>query len=142
MIAAEAALRAWVNAKPYLVGQGRPLAGGAFLRQQRSPSDGAYAVVVRATGSSQVVAETDGGLCTAVVVFQTYSPSEETSETACAAIATAIEELTGLPQPCGTTGVRVLVHDKLTGPVFVPTPATTGEPYSFQVSAEFMLAQP
>ncbi len=141
MMAAETAVREWVNSKPGLVGAGSPLGMGAFLRGQASPGDGAYAIVHRAGGSSDLVAEQDSNLALASIVFQVYSPTEDVAERAAAALATAIEQLTGSPEPCGQTGVTVLVSDRLQGPVHVPQPADSGEPYCFQVGADFTLAE-
>jgi hypothetical protein len=141
MLAAETAIRSWVNSKPGLVGPGNPLAGGAFLRQQRSPADGAYAVLARAGGSSDMVAEQDPNLCAAVIIAQIYSPAEDAAERAAAALMTEIEQLTGCPEPAGDSGLTILVADKTLGPTFIPQPPDSGEPYCFQIQAEFTLAE-
>jgi hypothetical protein len=140
VIAAQQAMRDWVNGKTDLVGEGNPLALGAFLRMQRSPADGAYAVLARNAGAPGAVAEPSPDLCTAGIVFQVYSPSETTAEAAAAALMSEIETLTGSPQACGDSDVWALVHDQATGPVALPQPADGGEPYCFQLSAQFTLA--
>lgn len=141
MIAAETTLREWVNGQPGLTGKGNPITQGAFLHEQRSPLDGAYAVVHRLAGPGQVVAEQSSELTTAGIAFLVYSLTEDVAEKAAKALATAIETLTGIPQRAGDTGVSVLVHDNLTGPVYAPQPPDSGEQFCFQVSADFMLAE-
>jgi hypothetical protein len=143
VIAAEQALRDWANSKTGLVGPGNPLAGGALLRLQRSPADGAYARIIRHGGSSDTVAEQDANLCTASITWQVYSATEDVAERAAAALATEIEQLTGSPEPCGPPGqatVTVLVSDNLAGPVYLPPPPESGELGCFQVTADFLLA--
>ena len=142
MIAAEQNVRDWVNGKKALTGPGNPLPMGAFLRMQASPDSGAYAVVARSGGSSDLVAEQDSNLCAAMIAFAVYSPAEDVAERGAAALASAIEQLTGSPEPCGAPDapVTVLVADKLAGPVAIPQPGDGGEPYCFGVTAEFTLA--
>lgn len=140
MLAAEQAVRDWVNGKKVtLTGQGNPLSNGAFLRMQASPDDGAYAVVARTGGSSDLVAEQDPGLCSALMAFAVYSAAEDVAERAAAALASEIEQLTGNPQRANAS-VTVLVAGRLAGPVAVPQPPGGGEPYCFGVTAEFTLA--
>lgn len=141
MIPAETTLRAWVNSKTgTLVGTGKPLAMGAFLRQQASPADGAYAVVHSISKPPQIVSEPDPGLATVSVAFLVYSPAEEVAELAAAALTSEIELLSGLPQQAGATGYRVMVADNIQGPLMVPQPADSGETYCFQLTADFTLA--
>ena len=136
-IAAEAAIRAWVNDPARgLAGNGNPLAHGAFLREQRSPSDGSYAVVARnPEGVGGVVAE-DGAVAVARVQVQVFAGTEQAAEQAAAALRTGFESLTGCPERCGDTGVLVLVADNHNGPFFV---AGTSEQFCFQVGADFVL---
>lgn len=140
MIAAEQAVREWVNSKTAtLTGKGHPLSQGAYLRELRSPADGPYAVVRRAGGAGDVTAESDGLLSTAVIQFSVYSAAEDVAEDAATALFDHVELLTGCPEPCGDTGVSVLVADKTTGPVLVPDLPNSGEPFCFQVTTEFTL---
>jgi hypothetical protein len=142
VIPAQQTLRAWVNSKTSsLVGQGLPLSRGAYLRQQASPADGAYATVHSTGKPGDAVAESDPGLSTVSAAFLVFAPVEETAENAAAALASEIELLTGMPQAAGSSGYMVLVADNLRGPVSVPQPADSGEPYCFQVTADFALAK-
>lgn len=150
MLAAEAAIREWVNGRPDLIGDPEqadgdgagPVGRGAYLRTQRSPADGAYLVISRALpgGSEAGVAEPSPSLGTARIIAQAYAGTEEAAEQAAAAYANAVAGCTGDPQPCGTTGLWILSHDQLAGPAFIPAGPTTGEEYCFQVTAEFLLA--
>jgi hypothetical protein len=137
MIAAEDAIRTWANMRTALVGAGRPLANGVHLSPPiRSPAQGAWALASRVGAGPGGVAE-DGAVSVARIQFDVYSLDEIAAEKAAAAIATEIETLTGAPQAAGQ--VLILVHDNLSGPVFVPQPADSGEPFCFQVQADFML---
>lgn len=135
-IAAEQAVREWVSARP-IVGEGRPLAMGAYLRRQRSPDTGAYTVLSRQSeGVTRVVAE-DGGVSVARIQFLVFAGTEEAAENAAAALRSEVEKLTGCPERCGDTSTWVLAADNLTGPMFIDNPAA--EQYCFQVGADFLL---
>lgn len=136
-IAAETAIRAWVTSLP-IVGEGNPLSRGAYLREQRSPADGAYTVLSRMSeGVASPVAE-DGFVCTARIQFIVYAGTEQASELAAAALLGHIERLNGCPEMCGTEPVKVLVTDNRIGPFYLGmTPE--GENHAFQVNADFVL---
>ena len=132
-------MRAWLNGRADLVGNGGPLAGGAYLRSQRSPASGAYAVMVRqAANATRLVAE-DTDPSVARVQALCYAGTAPLAEQAASGVANAWMSLTGIPEPCGDSGVTVLVSDNLTGPSAVPLPADSGEAYCFQVGADFVL---
>ena len=106
MLAAEAAIREWVNADPGLVPQngdpdsGAPICRGAYLRTQRSPADGAYLVISRALpgGNEAGVAEVTPALGLARITAQAYAGTEEAAEEAAAAYARAVAACTGVPR--------------------------------------------
>lgn len=134
--AAESAVRAWINSLP-IVGDGQPLARGAYLRDQASPADGAYAVIVRgAEGVNPFEVAEDDSLTMARIHAQVYAGSEDAAERGAAALRSEIEKLTGMPRPCGDTGVTVLITTNRNGPFFVPG---TSEAYCFQTGADFLL---
>lgn len=136
-IPAESAVRAWINALP-IVGDGNPLSRGAYLREQRSPADGAYAVIMRTPqGVTAPVAE-DDQVDTARMTCTVYAGTEQSAEEAAAALMTAIAALNGRPEPCGGSGVVVLVTDNRTGPSYAGF-APEGENHAFQVGADFVL---
>lgn len=140
-LSAETAIRAWINSRPGLTGQGNPLRHGAFLngRQPRSPAYGAYALLVREAGvAGQVVAEASD-LAVARVTAHVFAGTIEAAEAACNAVANAFQSLTGCPERCGDTGVTVLVADNHTDPGYVPMPGSGGEQHCFTTSSTFML---
>ena len=146
MLAAETAVREWVNANRQLVPphdapdpDRYPLARGAYLRSQRSPADGAYLVLATVGGAEPDVAEPGGALMLTRVTFRVFAGTEEAAEQAAAAVATALAALTGVPVRCGGTGVWILAHDQLAGPLFVPAGADAGEQYCFQVTCQLLL---
>jgi hypothetical protein len=134
--AAESAVCAWVNSRP-IVGDGNPLSRGAYLRDQASPADGAYAVIARTPeGVTPFGVAEEDSLTLARIQAQVFAGDEDTAERAAAALRSEFEKLTGKPEPCGDTGVTVLVTDNRNGPFFVPG---TAEAYCFQVGADFLL---
>lgn len=142
-LSAETAIRAWLNARPGLAGPGCALSRGTFLngRQPRSPADGAYALLIREAGvAGQVIAE-DSDPAMARITAHVYAGTIEAAEAACAAVANAFQSLTGCPEPCGDTGITVLVADNHTDPGYVPMPGSGGEQHCFTTSSTFMLTR-
>jgi hypothetical protein len=137
---AESAIRAWVNGQGGLVGPDNPLALGAYLSQQRSPGSGSYAVLSRQSQLARSPVAEDESIDNARISFLVYGGTEEAAEAAAVALANSIGGLTGRPEVCGDTGITVLVHDNLSGPMFVPMPASGGEQFAFEVAADFLLA--
>lgn len=137
---AERAVRAWANAQPGLVGADMPLALGVYLSQQRSPDSGSYAVLYRMSQAVLPVVAEDDAVDTARLSFMVYGGTEESAEAAAVALASTIQSLRGAPAPCPGTGINVLVHDNLSGPMFVAQPGAGGEQFSFEVAADFVLA--
>jgi hypothetical protein len=139
-VAAETAVRAWVNARADLTGGPLPL--GAYLlgRQPRSPAAGAYALLIREPGQSSagIVAE-DTDPSTARVTAHVYAGTIEAAEAAATALANAWQDLNGAPEPCGDTGITVLVAGNFADPSYVPMPGTGGEQHCFSTSADFTL---
>jgi hypothetical protein len=137
---AESAVRAWVNAQGGLVGNGNPLALGAYLQQARSPDTGSYAVLARLSQMARSPVAEDEAVDTARISAMIYGPTQEAAEAAACAYANTVQGLTGRPAPCGDTGISVLAHDNLSGPMYVPMPADGGEQFCFEVAADFVLA--
>jgi hypothetical protein len=146
-VEAEAAVRAWINANTALVDPDgnddeRPLARGAYLRSQRSPADGPYVVLARTPpgGGEAPVAEPAPELDVARFTFQVYAGTEDAAEHGAVALLKALGGLTGNPVPAGGTGIWILTHGLITGPTFIPAPASSGEQYCFMVTADLLLA--
>jgi hypothetical protein len=139
-VAAETAIRAWVNARHDLIDGPLPL--GAYLsgRQPRSPAAGAYALLIREPGqaATSVTAEANDP-STARVTAHVYAGTIEAAEAAATALANAWQDLNGCPEPCGDSGVTVLVAGNFADPSYVPMPAVGGEQHCFTTSADFTL---
>jgi hypothetical protein len=130
------AVRAWVNSNTALVGQGKPLALGAFLETTRSPGTGAYALLMRVGRGDDLVAEetVDSPRVSATILAGTL----EAAETAAVAYANAVDSLRGVRAQMGA--VSCLVADNITGPLYVDLGhSVTQEQYQFLVDADFYL---
>lgn len=141
-IAAQEVIRAWVNSNPDLVGAPPgtgPLARGAYLWEQASPAEGAYARLQRMTLAPALPAAEPGPFDVARISALIYGGKQSSAELAAAAYATAVRDLAGLPVRVPETRVSILVAAGLTGPSYVPQPPDTGELYCFQVLADFTL---
>lgn len=133
------AIRQWINGRSDLVGIGNALPQGAFIREIRSPADGAYVVIARQSeGVTNVVAE-PGGPQIVRIQHITYAGTEQASEAAAKALRAAIESLSGQPVVCGDTGIKILVADNYLGPFAIPPAPDAGEAYAYQVNADFVL---
>lgn len=129
------AVRAWVNSNAALVGQGKPLALGAYLETSKSPGTGAYALLMRVGRAVDLVAEetVDSPRISATILAGTL----EAAETAAVAYANAVDSLRGAHTSMGA--VSCLVADNITGPLYVDLGRSTQEQYQFLVDADFYL---
>jgi hypothetical protein len=129
------AVRAWVNSNAALVGQGKPLALGAYLETSKSPGTGAYALLMRVGRAADLVAEetVDSPRISATILAGTL----EAAETAAVAYANAVDSLRGARAQMGA--VSCLVADNITGPLYVDLGRSTQEQYQFLVDADFYL---
>jgi hypothetical protein len=106
-VTAEQAWAAWVNAQGSLVGEGNPLAGGAYLGSQvRSPSYGAYAVGSRLSQAVPGVVAEDQAVDVARISALIYAGTVESAEAAAVAYANGADGgqrrvLPGVGQPVG-----------------------------------------
>jgi hypothetical protein len=142
---AASAIKAWINARPGLTGKGRPLSRGAYLMGDpiRSPAHGAYALLFRepgsgAGGTASPVAE-DNEPSLARITAHVYAGTIQAAEAAADALSNAWQDLNGCPEPCGTSGVTVMVAADFSEPGYTPMPASGGELHMFTTSATFML---
>jgi hypothetical protein len=140
-VAAETAIAAWINARHELTGKGNPLPHGAHLYGQpfRSPASGAYALLIKEPGVAGGVVAEDSNPSIARVTAHCYAGTIQAASAAATALCNAFQDLNGCPEPCGATGIRVLVADDFTEPGYVPMPASGGELHMFTTSANFML---
>jgi hypothetical protein len=141
--AAADAVAAWVNARPGLAGEGCPLSRGAFTDGQiRSPADGAYALLLAEMGTDPQLTAEPGGPVRARITAHVYAGTVDASEAAATALLQAWQTLAGCPEPCGGTGVLVMAAANFSGTGLVPPPASGGEVYEHQASADFVLLNP
>ena len=142
-VAAETAVRAWINSRSDLVGQPPgnpgPLGHGAYLIGQTFPSGGAFAVVSRQPAAEQQFIAEDSTVDAAQVLAQIFGGTQQAAELAAAAYASAVRTLTGSPEPMGDSGITCLIADNVTGPLDVAVPPDQGELYAFHVTADFYL---
>jgi hypothetical protein len=141
MIAGQAAVKAWINARADLVGPGNRLPNGAHLKELRSPADGAYALVERQAATGTLAFAEDSPFTTVRTVLSCYAGTHDAAELAAAALLAAIQECQGnlvpVTDPEGTAVLRVT--DKYVGPVFKPA-AGAEETYCFWVGADFIFS--
>lgn len=141
-IAAEAAIRAWINSRTDLVGEGNPLSRGAYLQSQRSPADGPYCVLIREMGTDPDIVAEPGGPQACRITAHVFAGTEQAAELAAQALLQAWQGLSGNPQPAGDTGAVILTAAGFSAPGYVPAPAEGGEMHEFQVSAALVLYEP
>jgi hypothetical protein len=141
VVDASTAIRAWIMSRPDLKA---PLPRGAFLlgKQPRSPAHGAYALLSREAGMDPGVVAEDSNPYRTRLTAHVYAGTIEAAEHAAGALADAWLTLNGCPEPCGSTGVKILVADNVSGPGYVPMPGSGGEQHMFTVSATFVLLAP
>jgi hypothetical protein len=132
---AEAAVKAWLNARLDLVGQGRPIPLGAHLGRLRSPGRGAYAHLLRVGGSPSLTAESP--VDRARVSATLYGTTKETACAAALAYATALERLDGIPTAMGPLVCATV--DNITGPTALDDHESAREQYRYVVDADFYL---
>ena len=134
-VAAVAAVRVWINGLTTLVGPGRPLALGAHRTRLRSPGQGAYALIYRVGGISDLIAEepVDRARVGALI----YAGTDEAAETAAVAYANTVEGLSGTPAVMGDA--TCLVADDITGPLLVDHSNTDLDQFVYSVDADFYL---
>jgi hypothetical protein len=139
VVDAEAAVRAWLNARDDLVGPGNPIQVGAHLNRLRSPGRGAYAYLLRVGGVPALTAETP--LDQARISATLYAPTKEVAAIAATAYARALHVLSlgGPPVPMGPEAVCHVV-DNIAGPTAIDDHESNREQYRYVVDADFYLA--
>jgi hypothetical protein len=138
------AIRAWINDNEDLTGPGQPISRGAYIegRQPRSPAHGPYALLILEAGINPDVVAEDINPSKARVTAHLYAGTVVSAHAAALALHNAWGDLNGAPEPCGDTGITVLVADDFTAPGYIAMPATGGEQHAFTTSATFMFLAP
>lgn len=115
----EAAVRDWVNGlTATLVGEGKPLAKGAYLHELRGAATVCYALLSIVGGGTANGAESPDHR--ARVSASVYGPTKESATTAAVGYANALLALNGTA--VAMTGATCLVcdPDSITGPLWSP----------------------
>jgi hypothetical protein len=109
----------WVNAQTAtLVGAGKPMPGGAFLRPQTSRTGGPFAVLSLVGGGEGTLSAEHPGQAARISAV-VYGSTLEAVSLAAAAYANAIAKMRGVPP--GQAGVGLLLFAaNITGPLQVP----------------------
>lgn len=129
------AVRAWINAQAALVGAGNVLPLGAHRWREKSPGQGAYALIVAAGGGLD---PTEAPMMNIRVGAQIYAGTEAAARRAADGYLDLLASLDYLPPqtvtwPDGTAVIEAV--DQITGPTPI---ASTGEA-AFLVDAVFYL---
>jgi hypothetical protein len=132
-------MRDWINAKQSLVGVGNPLSGGAYLKAQRSPASGCYAVITRDPSPSRTLVAEGEGPSLYRISAQVFGGTTDLAEQAATALGNMWQTLNGNPEPLGKGGALVYVSDNPTGPSYVGQPPDAGELYCFTVASDFVI---
>lgn len=133
-VAAVTAVRAWLNGRDDLVGEGNAFPLGAHRALLRSPGQGAYVLLSRVGGGPGLTAE--DGVDRARISASVYAGTDEAAENAATAYRNAVEGLSGAPAPMGTA--QCLVADNISGPLLIDQHAA-GDQFVYAVDADFYL---
>jgi len=123
----------WINTRTDLVGHGKPVSRGAFLKLQRA--QGTYLYVTVVGTPPDLTAETP--VARARVSVIAYGSTMLASSNAAVAYATVLESLTGKPEKMGD--YRCLVVDNLSLPLPLDDHLTDREEFRHQVDADFWI---
>jgi len=111
---AEATIRLWVNSRSDLTnGSDAPIGKGAHFQRMRSPFKGAYVVVTRISGGSDLSPEAPADR--ARINATIYGVSKYAASTGATAYANAVASLRGVPATFG--GVQILFAANIIGPL-------------------------
>lgn len=134
MLDMEGIVRDWINSRDDLVGEGRPLTRGAYLKRLRS--QGAYAFLISVGTPGDLSAEVP--IARARVSATIYGRTKEVSSNAATAYMTVLESVNGKPETVGA--YRILVVDNITGPLPLDDQLTTREEFRYLVDADFYVS--
>lgn len=130
---AEGIVKNWINTRDDLVGSGKPLTRGAFLKRQRS--QGAYAYILTVGTPIDLTAETPVGR--ARISATIFGRTKEVSNKAAVAYTSVLESLKGRPEKAGD--YKILVVDNIAGPIPIDDQLTTREEFRYLVDADFWI---
>lgn len=123
----------WINTRADLVGPGKPVRRGAFLKRQKT--EGSYLFIIAVGTPGDLTAEMP--VARARISATSYATTKEASSRAAVAYTNILETLTGKPEIMGD--YRCLVVDNITGPLPLDDHLTTREEFRYLVDADFYI---
>jgi hypothetical protein len=129
----EGIVKDWINTRDDLVGTGKPLERGAFLKRLRS--QGVYAHILSVGTPIDLTAETPVGR--ARISATIYASTKKASAEAAVAYTSVLESLNGSPEKAGD--FKILVVDNIAGPTPIDDQLTTREEFRYLVDADFWI---
>lgn len=129
----EGIVKEWINTRSDLVGSGKPLTRGAFLKRIRS--QGVYAHILSVGTPTDLTAETPVGRGRISATF--YAATKKAACDAAVAYTSILESLNGAPERAGD--YKILVVDNITGPIPIDDQLTTREEFRYLVDADFWI---
>lgn len=129
----EGIVQRWINSRSDLVGPGKPLTRGAFLKRTRS--QGVYAQIMSVGTPPDLTAETPVARARISATF--YASTKQASCNAAVAYTTILESLKGAPEKAGD--YKILIVDNLSGPLPIDDQLTTREEFRYLVDADFWI---
>lgn len=129
----EGIVKDWINSRSDLVGPGKPLVRGAFLKRIRS--QGVYAHLIKVGTPTGLTAETPIGC--GRVSATVYASTKKAASDAAVAYTSILETLNGAPEKAGD--YKILVVDNITGPIPIDDQLTTREEFRYLVDADFWI---
>lgn len=130
---AEGIVRGWINARSDLVGPGKPLERGAFLKRLRS--QGIYAHILTVGTPVDLTAERSVGR--ARISATIYASTKKAASDAAVAYTSVLESVNGAPEKAGD--YKILIVDNITGPLPIDDQLTTREEFRYLVDADFWI---
>lgn len=130
---AEGIVRGWINSRSDLVGPGKPLERGAFLKRLRS--QGIYAHILTVGTPVDLTAERSVGR--ARISATIYASTKKAASDAAVAYTSVLESINGAPEKAGD--YKILIVDNITGPLPIDDQLTTREEFRYLVDADFWI---
>jgi len=129
----EGIVKDWINSRSDLVGPGKPIVRGAFLKRIRS--QGVYVHILLVGTPLDLTAETPVGK--GRVSATIYGSTKKAASDGATAYASVLETLKGAPEPAGD--YKILVVDNITGPLPIDDHLTNREEFRYLIDADFWI---
>lgn len=134
MLDVEKIVKDWINSRNDLVGDGKPIKRGAFLK--RLSSEGTYVQIMAIGTPVSLTAESP--TARSRISGTVYGGTKQAACNAAVAYVTVLEKLQGQVEHAGD--YKVLVVDNISGPLPLDDHLTTREQFRYQVDADFYVS--